>query len=213
MANFSVAARTLIHLGAELITSDEVALNELIKNAFDAESARVQIRFRIGMQQDLLDRLLAAARSRTGTAGVAAFSDEVVTHLNAAGAAAGGDAGRAAQLVEYVRAATDWAQLVSILERVNSIVVSDRGCGMDSQALELVFLQIGTPSRLEAPTSAQLNRTLLGNKGIGRLAMMRLGDRATVTSWTAPTAAHQIAFDWRAFETSELTLDAIRIVI
>jgi len=31
---FSVAARTLIHLGAELITSDEVALNELIKNVW-----------------------------------------------------------------------------------------------------------------------------------------------------------------------------------
>lgn len=43
MANFSVAARTLIHLGAELITSDEVAINELVKNAFDAESKRVRI--------------------------------------------------------------------------------------------------------------------------------------------------------------------------
>lgn len=41
--SFKVAARTLRHLGGELITSDEMALNELIKNAFDAGSKRVKV--------------------------------------------------------------------------------------------------------------------------------------------------------------------------
>lgn len=45
MSGFVVSARTLIHLGAELISSDEVALNELVKNAFDADSPRVAIEF------------------------------------------------------------------------------------------------------------------------------------------------------------------------
>lgn len=213
MANFSVAARTLIHLGAELITSDEVALNELIKNAFDAESGRVQIRFRIGMDQAVLDRLLATARANEDTSWLPGFAHDVVTALQAGGETVGGDAVRAAELIAAVQTVTDWPQLVSILERVNAIVVSDRGSGMDAQALEKVFLQIGTPSRVEAATSVQLHRTLLGNKGIGRLAMMRLGDRANVTSWANPAAAHQIAFDWRAFETTNLTLDAIPIQI
>ena len=35
---FKIAARTLLHLGGELISSDGVALYELIKNAFDAGS-------------------------------------------------------------------------------------------------------------------------------------------------------------------------------
>src|SRR6266496_6554808 len=40
---FRVSARALRQFGAELITSDEIALNELVKNAFDARSPRVQI--------------------------------------------------------------------------------------------------------------------------------------------------------------------------
>src|SRR4051794_5208334 len=41
--SFKVAARTLLHLGAELISSDTLALQELIKNAFDAGSRRVTV--------------------------------------------------------------------------------------------------------------------------------------------------------------------------
>src|SRR5262249_12554425 len=47
---FKIAARTLLHLGAELISSDAVALYELIKNAFDAGSKRgvtIQVTVRI----------------------------------------------------------------------------------------------------------------------------------------------------------------------
>ena len=40
---FRIAARAMRQLGAELITSDEMALYELIKNAFDA--ARVNLVF------------------------------------------------------------------------------------------------------------------------------------------------------------------------
>lgn len=40
---FRVMARTVIQLGAELISSDGVAFYELIKNAFDAGSPRVDI--------------------------------------------------------------------------------------------------------------------------------------------------------------------------
>jgi len=36
--HFKVAARTIFHLGAELISSDAIAFYELIKNAFDARS-------------------------------------------------------------------------------------------------------------------------------------------------------------------------------
>src|SRR5688572_16403546 len=40
---FRVNARTILHLGSELISSDAVAFYELIKNAFDAHSERVDI--------------------------------------------------------------------------------------------------------------------------------------------------------------------------
>ena len=44
---FKVKARTLTHLGAELITTDTIALSELIKNAFDAGSKEVRIDFNV----------------------------------------------------------------------------------------------------------------------------------------------------------------------
>ena len=41
--SFRITARTILQLGAELISSDGVAFYELIKNAFDAGSRRVDI--------------------------------------------------------------------------------------------------------------------------------------------------------------------------
>ncbi|WP_198361050.1 hypothetical protein [Stenotrophomonas sp. WZN-1] len=38
-----MAARTILHLGRELITSDEIAINELVKNAFDAGSPNADV--------------------------------------------------------------------------------------------------------------------------------------------------------------------------
>ena len=43
MVGFKFAARTLLELGKELISSDEVALYELIKNGIDAQASRITI--------------------------------------------------------------------------------------------------------------------------------------------------------------------------
>src|SRR3990167_10647752 len=62
-SSFRVAARALRQMGAELITSDDVALNELIKNAFDAQPPRVEVMLEapadVGALSLLLERLLA----------------------------------------------------------------------------------------------------------------------------------------------------------
>ena len=41
--SFRIAARTILHLGSELISSDGVAFYELIKNSYDARSSNVEI--------------------------------------------------------------------------------------------------------------------------------------------------------------------------
>ena len=65
---FRVAARTLLHLGAELISSDFVAVYELGKNAFDARSRRVEIDVRLRIRYErwrpLVDRVRALAAER-----------------------------------------------------------------------------------------------------------------------------------------------------
>lgn len=200
-----------MHLGAELITSDEVALNELIKNAFDADSKRVRIDFRIGLNQGDLDSLLAVARKGKSTTGLKEFIAQTAEKIIAAGKVGDGDAKRAAGLVSSIGASKSWPEIVAVLESVNAILVSDRGTGMTKHALESVFLRIGTPARLNTGTSKELSRIVLGNKGIGRLAMMRLGDRATVTSWTTRNSAHRVDFDWRLFGESEKSIDEIPI--
>lgn len=45
--SFRFAARTMLELGKELISSDEVALYELIKNGIDAGSQRIEITVRV----------------------------------------------------------------------------------------------------------------------------------------------------------------------
>jgi signal transduction histidine kinase len=210
VANFSVAARTLVHLGAELITSDEVALNELIKNAFDADSTRVRIDFRIGLDQGELDSLLSTARTHKGTADLKAFAELVSEMLIAVGNTADGDAKRASAIVSHIRAAKSWSVVATVLESVNAISVSDRGSGMNKHTLQSVFLRIGTTSRLETQVSQQLKRTILGNKGIGRLAMMRLGNCAAVTSWTSRDSSYRIDFNWCEFDEPEKAIEDIK---
>ncbi|MEZ6840793.1 hypothetical protein ABVN80_05860 [Acinetobacter baumannii] len=57
--SFKVAARTLRHLGGELITSDENgSFNELIKNAFDAGSKRVKVFINYPMNLAVLSKTL-----------------------------------------------------------------------------------------------------------------------------------------------------------
>lgn len=209
MANFSVAARTLIHLGAELITSDEVALNELIKNSFDADSKRVRIDFRRGLPQAKLDEFLEQARNVKKEA-IDKFLADVSSELLAEGERPEGDSVRAEALVEALAVASNKQQMAEVLETINTISITDRGSGMDRKILESVFLRIGTPSRLTTPKS-EMNRSILGNKGIGRLAMMRLGDRAIVTSWASRARAHRIDFDWRHFDDPNRGVDDVPI--
>ena len=63
--HFRVAARTLTHLGAELITSDAIALNELIKNAFDAGSKSVEINFDVPFNPVLARKVSDRVKART----------------------------------------------------------------------------------------------------------------------------------------------------
>ena len=73
--SFKFKARVLLELGAELISSDAVALYELIKNALDAGSKEVEIRIRIAMQHSaytqlrtLLQQHIREARTRRSAA-------------------------------------------------------------------------------------------------------------------------------------------------
>lgn len=212
MANFSVAARTLIHLGAELITSDEVAINELVKNAFDAESKRVRINVFIPISHSLIDDCLAILDNSKKEE---ALQDDIF-HIKKMLIESVSEPSIAAQVEELLLNLTSDSskdEAKKIVESINYITIEDSGCGMDLATLETVFLAIGTPSKVNSESTKDLNRKILGNKGIGRLAMMRLGDIANVTSWVEQGSAHEIEFDWRMFDDPEKIITDIEFEI
>src|SRR6266702_3166127 len=56
--SFRVTARTILHLGSELISSDGVAFYELIKNSLDARSPEIRVDVVVRIDFDTYDAIL-----------------------------------------------------------------------------------------------------------------------------------------------------------
>ena len=198
---FRVLARTLLHLGAELISSDVVALYELVKNAFDAGSKRVVIDVVVCVKYTDIERLveqLAECRTNTSAAATARraleeFRKELLTAVERT-------APEARALRRAIEDAADWEAIADTLAEANYIEVSDTGEGMSLEKLQDAFLTIGTRSRHAALRAQQTNgdfHPMLGEKGVGRLSTMRLGKRLHVESTMAgETHWNVLNIDW-----------------
>lgn len=208
---FRIAARTLKHLGGELITSDDVALNELIKNAFDARSPRVQVHINAAVDLSALElideqvRNLDIKKSEATERVRRAISVEL-------------PAAERARIVEEARNCInreEFSNFLSELRKQQFIVVEDKGRGMGKDDLSDRFLVIGTPGKLrEKKGSTADEPTLLGEKGIGRLSMMRLGGTAMVESTRRVDSRwHKIDFKWSDFDDPDLYLDDIEVEV
>jgi nitrogen-specific signal transduction histidine kinase len=94
-----------------------------------------------------------------------------------------------------------------------AITISDDGDGMDEKAIQNGWLVLG--SSLKSPSSrTRLGRRPAGNKGLGRLAALRLGN--TVSLITRPRSEKQAEFlvdlHWDEFDRAGL-VDEIKIPI
>ena len=58
---FKIAARTLLHLGSELISSDGIALYELIKNSYDAGSPMVRVTVMAALPRSVQSAFLSSS--------------------------------------------------------------------------------------------------------------------------------------------------------
>lgn len=208
---FRIAARTLRHLGGELITSDDVALNELIKNAFDARSPRVRVE--INASVDLLALELIEEQVRNGE-----LSNEDAAERVRKAISVDLPTEERAQIVADARSCLNRGAFTDFLKDVKKqqyILVEDKGCGMGQQDLSDRFLVIGTPGKLKEKKNASAgDSTLLGEKGIGRLSMMRLGGKAVVESTrTNDLHWHKIEFNWSSFDDPDLFLDQVSVKV
>jgi len=91
------------------------------------------------------------------------------------------------------------------------IVIEDDGDGMDGDSIVDGWLVLGGSSK-STDELTRLGRRPAGNKGLGRLAALRLGQIARMTSRPGDGFEYTISIDWRRFE-SVTTVDDVPLVV
>jgi signal transduction histidine kinase len=237
--NFRVSARTILHLGSELISSDGVAFYELIKNSLDARSNNVtvsvfyrldyavyaEILRELGEDRDtpklLRQRYIRSLqRPRTWRQ----LRDYALTALI-------DGAPRGARLERRLSAAQTKADFLAVLRSANEIEIDDDGDGMSLELLRDVYLTIGTSYRADQKRAIYAAEeeeeeeeedgdedvsepeVILGEKGLGRLSAMRLGDQVLIVTGQAGSPNwNQLEIDWNDFaDAADDDLDSVEV--
>ncbi len=223
---FRVAARTILQLGSELISSDAIAFYELIKNSFDAHSPTVDIRvvscFPYAYVQSIrvqLDEYIEEG-FKPSRAQLEKLRAELLRNIDANAPIIA-----VRRVKEQINQATAWSHFHESLERANLIEINDSGEGMSIEVLNDTYLTIGTRSRFrqrklvlnriagQSSFPQERIRPILGEKGVGRLSAMRLGHLLDVrTSQAGESHWNCLSIDWDIFShDSDAMLDEIAV--
>lgn len=204
--SFYITARTILHLGSELISSDAVAIYELVKNAIDAGSKTgVEVAFEVVIRQS--DYASAMALLDPDDPSESTLEDVQLALLSKVNGEAPDELKD--KFIAAVKGARSKASLTTRAEAAyrdcNRIIVSDTGHGMSRDDLENIYLTIGTTHRTNAVRKAieegSKKPPYLGEKGVGRLSVMRLGWKVHVETGTVDdTESNILEIDWRRFE-------------
>ncbi|WP_457309598.1 sensor histidine kinase [Sphingomonas sp. UYAg733] len=202
----------ILELGAELISSDAVALYELIKNAIDAGSPDVRISVQIVLRRSFFIEAVEALQEGDD---VDPIRRKLLNSIEPNAPAAAREEFRTALLQADDDVEEFEAALRAAYHEQNWIEVRDRGHGMSRRQLDEIFLTIGTRSRRKEKVGDDgeflaPGRTVLGDKGVGRLSAMRLGDHMVVRTTRAGEAYESVLdIDWNLFshESSDLIGD------
>ena len=120
-------------------------------------------------------------------------------------------------ILELVRNAYDADAIQCIIEldpsNTGEIRISDDGDGMDASTITNAWLLIGRSSK-NKKKETRLGRTPVGNKGLGRLAALRMGDRVSLITrpFTEPRQEYQLSIDWRIFDQAD-SVEEVKLVI
>jgi signal transduction histidine kinase len=213
-------ARVLLELGAELISSDAVAIYELVKNGIDAGSPQIEVDINVAIQPSAVRRVLSDWFGARRAWSADAFLNDVRERLEATAS----DDTKKAFLAAIGRPPNAEAAAAALQEAVfdfNEIIIKDLGKGMTRQSLVDCYLTVGTPGRLhekkallasQTTSSSQAEKMPLGEKGIGRLAAMRLGHYVEVyTGVVGEEHWHVLELDWRpVFDLPDLDADQLQ---
>jgi len=199
---FKVSARTILQLGSELISSDGIAFYELIKNAFDAKGNRAVVEVLVRLPNKTWAAAVAQLdewtnlRKKDFVPKTREFKQQIIDATIATRASS--------KWLKELNDAETVDELRAVIWDANYIQFCDSGEGMTLKELDSVYLTIGTPKRLSqraAAKKAGKQEVILGEKGIGRLSAMRLGDRLSVmTATESDSHWNELNIDWREFD-------------
>lgn len=77
-----------------------------------------------------------------------------------------------------------------------SLTIEDDGFGMDKEVIETVWLVVGTDSKKKKLEPNECGRIPLGEKGIGRLSIHKLGSKIQLVSKTKKNNEIELSIDW-----------------
>lgn len=80
--------------------------------------------------------------------------------------------------------------------KLNKITIEDNGFGMDKDIIEKIWLVVGTDNKKKKLKPNICGRIPLGEKGIGRLGIHKLGNKITLISKTANNKEVEVKIDW-----------------
>jgi signal transduction histidine kinase len=93
---------------------------------------------------------------------------------------------------------------VSLINSESRIIIKDDGYGMAFEDIRDKWMVIGTSSKRRSPYSPKpFNRRCVGEKGIGRFAVDKLGDKVNImTKKTGTKQTLNVEIDWSNYEIS-----------
>lgn len=81
------------------------------------------------------------------------------------------------------------------------LIISDDGAGMTREQLINGFMRISSTDKKDNPFSEKYNRKRAGQKGIGRFAVQRLGEKVTIITQTKDSnEALKLSIDWNNYQ-------------
>ncbi len=123
---------------------------------------------------------------------------------------------RITALVELVKNSYDANATEVYIELVNTsslergrIIISDNGIGMSSSDIENKWMVIGTSSKRDKKVSEDpFRRKYVGEKGVGRFAIDKLGGKCQVLSKKkGENVLNRLSIDWMTYEQNTITKD------
>lgn len=118
-------------------------------------------------------------------------------------------------IAELVKNAYDAdATLVKITVGVDEIIIEDDGCGMNADTIENYWLKPGSSGKRDnKERTPKFKRLPLGEKGVGRLGVHRLGHKISVISKAKDDREVLFELDWDALEKIDNLSDIPPILI